>query len=71
MAHLLQSLAQHLHLSASQYWQMRLLCSISLGPLVAVLFLVIFNKRRQSASEVLPSERQMRVRTLHPTVSRL
>ena len=45
MAHILHALAQHWHLSASQYWQMRLLCSVSLVPFLGVLFLVFFNRR--------------------------
>lgn len=45
MAHFLQTFAQHYHLSGSQYTQLRLVCSITLGPLLAVLYLVFFTKR--------------------------
>jgi hypothetical protein len=45
MAHLLHVLAQHWHLSASQYWQLRLLCAVSLGPLLGVLCLVLFKRK--------------------------
>jgi hypothetical protein len=45
MAHILHALAQHWHLSASQYWQMRLLCAVSLVPFLGVLYLLLFNRR--------------------------
>jgi hypothetical protein len=62
MAHLLQALAQHLHLNASQYWQLRLICSIMLGPLLAVLYLVFFTKHEVVKSSVTRVKR--RVQTL-------
>jgi hypothetical protein len=60
MIHLQQLLAQHWHLSSSQYWQLRLLCSIALGPLVGVLFVVLFTKRRGLGSKVLRIKRSIR-----------
>jgi hypothetical protein len=59
MAHLLQVLAQHWHLSASQYWQLRLLCSISLGPLLGVLCLLLFKKRRAAARIMVQRVRRL------------
>ena len=50
MAHFLQALAQHWHLSSSQYWQLRLLCSIALGPLLGVVCLVLFTKRQTAVA---------------------
>lgn len=47
MIHLQQLLAQHWHLSASQYWQLRLLCTLTIGPLLGVLCLVLFRRRAE------------------------
>lgn len=66
MAHLLQALAQHLHLSASQYWQLRLVCSIILGPLLAVLYLVFFTKREVVGSGMTRVKRRVQVLTYRP-----
>jgi len=67
MAHILHALAQHWHLSASQYWQLRLLCSVSLVPFLGVLYLVLFDRRsargRLRATLV---KRQIKVMTQHP-----
>jgi hypothetical protein len=60
MAHLLQVLAQHWHLSASAYWQLRLLCAIVLGPLLGVLCLIVFTKRRVATARVVQRARQFR-----------
>jgi hypothetical protein len=53
MDHILHMLASHWHLSASQYWQLRLLCAVSLVPLIGVLCLVLFNKREVPAGFVV------------------
>lgn len=45
MDHFLKLLAYDCGLSQSQYWHLRLLCSISLVPLLGVLYLVLFDKR--------------------------
>jgi hypothetical protein len=45
METILKALAQHWHLSASQYWQLRLLFAISLVPFMAFIYLVLFDKR--------------------------
>lgn len=60
MAHLLQVLAQHWHLSASEYWQLRLLCAIVLGPLFGVLCLLVFTKRQAATAGVVQRARQFR-----------
>jgi hypothetical protein len=69
MAHLLQGLAQHWHLSASQYWQLRLLCSISLGPLLGVLCLILFTKRQVAVSGGRRVKRFIRTVSLHHSTS--
>jgi hypothetical protein len=59
MAHLLQVLAQHWHLSASEYWQLRLLCSIIMGPLLGVLCLILFTRRQAAATGVVQGVRRL------------
>ena len=49
MDHFLKLLAYDCGLSQSQYWHLRLLCSVSLGPLLAILYLLFFDKRPQQA----------------------
>jgi len=45
MDHFLKLLAYNCGLSQSQYWHLRLLSSVSLVPLLAILYLVFFDKR--------------------------
>lgn len=45
MYHLLKTFALHCGLSMSHYWHLRLLLSVSLGPLLGVLYLVLFGRR--------------------------
>lgn len=45
METILKTLAQHWHLSASQYWQLRLLCAIALVPFLAFVYVALFDKR--------------------------
>ncbi|RZJ95102.1 MAG: hypothetical protein EOO60_01420 [Hymenobacter sp.] len=47
MEHFLKILAQHWDLSSDQYWHLRLLSSLLLGPLLGVLYLVFFDKRER------------------------
>lgn len=47
MQHLIKAIAEHWHLTAATYWHLRLLSAISLGPLIAVMYLVLFSKRRR------------------------
>ncbi|MGI4867439.1 MAG: hypothetical protein ACRYFZ_26205 [Janthinobacterium lividum] len=47
MDHFLKLLAYDCGLSQTQYWHLRLLGSISLVPLLGVLYLVLFDKRQQ------------------------
>ena len=47
MEYLLKSLAQHGALSPAHYWHLRLLSAILLGPLLGILYLVFFGKRRR------------------------
>ena len=55
MEHLLKFLVQHWHLSSTQYWHLRLLSSLLLGPLVGVLYLVFFDKRTWRKPYATPS----------------
>ncbi len=48
MEHPLKILAQHWDLSSDQYWHLRLLSALLLGPLLGVLFLVFFDKRSRT-----------------------
>lgn len=45
MDHLLKTFAIHCGLSQSHYWHLRLVLSVSLGPLLGVLYLVLFGRR--------------------------
>jgi hypothetical protein len=47
MEYLLKVLAQHGALSPAHYWHLRLLSSISLGPLLGIFYLVFFGKRKR------------------------
>lgn len=67
MHHLLQALAQHWHLSASQYWQLRLVCSLTLGPLLGILCLILFTKRPQIAARIPRLVRHTRGGALYVT----
>jgi hypothetical protein len=49
MDHIIHMLASHWHLSASQYWQLRLLCAVSLVPLLGVLCLIVATNRKVPA----------------------
>jgi len=46
MASPLHFLLQHGVLSSTQYWKLRLLSAIALGPLLGVLYLVVLSWRR-------------------------
>ena len=54
MEHLLHLLAQRWHLSADDYWHLRLLCALLLGPIAGVLYLLLFEKRAPYPPPVLP-----------------
>lgn len=47
MEYLLKTLAQHGALSHAHYWHLRLLSSIALGPLLGIIYLVLFGKRKR------------------------
>lgn len=67
MDHLLHALAQHWHLSAKQYWQMHLLCSVSFVPFLGVLYLLLFNRRNAPGRlRVTLVKRQLRALTQRP-----
>ena len=57
MEHLLKLLASDCGLSQSQYWHLRLLSSISLVPMLGVLYLVFFDKlgRRSPPAAARPN----------------
>lgn len=42
---LLKTLAHHWGLSQSQYWHLHLLSSVSIGPLLGIIYLVFFDRR--------------------------
>lgn len=54
METLLHSLLQHGVLSSTQYWHLRLLSAISLGPLLGVLYLLVAGWRGRRRSRVAP-----------------
>jgi hypothetical protein len=45
MDHLLKTFALYCGLSQSHYWHLRLVLSVSLGPLLGVLYLMLFGRR--------------------------
>lgn len=56
MDHLLKSLAYDVGMSQSQYWHLRLLGSVSFGPLLGILYLVFFDKRKRRNSPPIRPE---------------
>ena len=50
METLLHFLANHGVISAAQYWHLRLLSAIALGPLLAVLYLLFFDRPARRAA---------------------
>jgi len=55
MDHFLKLLAYDCGLSQAQYWHLRLLSSVSLGPLLGVLYLVFFDKRGRRSPRARPN----------------
>lgn len=47
MIHLQQYLAHYWHLSPTQYWQLRVLCTLMIGPLLGVVCLLLFRRRQE------------------------
>jgi hypothetical protein len=47
MDHFFQQLAYHCGLSQNQYWHLHLLSTVSFLPLLGVLYLIFFGKRKQ------------------------
>ena len=47
MEHPLKILAQHWDLTNAQYLHLRLLCTLTLGPLLGTLYLVFFGRQRR------------------------
>ncbi|QKG56971.1 hypothetical protein GKZ68_10250 [Hymenobacter sp. BRD128] len=45
METIIKYLAHHWHLSAAQYWQLRLLVAISLVPFLAFVYIMLIDKR--------------------------
>lgn len=45
MEYLLRIIVHHWGLSQSQYWHLHLLSSVSLGPLLGIFYLVVFDRR--------------------------
>ncbi len=50
MDHLLKTFALHCGLSQSHYWHLRLVLSVSFGPMLGVLYLVLFGRRGRRAA---------------------
>lgn len=71
MIHLQQILAHHWHFSASQYWQLRLLCAIALGPLAGVLYALLCSKNKRASFESQRVRRFIRTGTLRHSTSPL
>lgn len=46
MKHAIEAIATHWHLNVAQYWHLRLLSSLALVPLLAVLYLLLARRRR-------------------------
>lgn len=60
MEHFLKLLAQHWALSPTHYWHLRLLMTLSLGPLLAIMYLVVFDRPAQRrASRIAGSQPSM------------
>ncbi len=47
MDYVIKAIVQHWHLSAAHYWHLRLLSATSLMPLLGIMYLVIFTKRKR------------------------
>ena len=47
MKHLIEHFAQLWHLSPAQYWHLRIVSALSLVPTLAVLYLLLFSRRRR------------------------
>ena len=67
MDHLLKVLAQHWHLDAAQYVHLHLLSAMALVPLLAVLYLVLFDKRRNIGSGTVKIQRRITTLTRRST----
>lgn len=46
MRHVIEAIAQHWHLTVAQYWHLRIFSSVSLVPVLAVMYLAFFRRRR-------------------------
>jgi hypothetical protein len=69
MDHIIHMLASHWHLSASQYWQLRLLCAVSLVPLLGVLCLIVATSRKVPAGFSVTRIKRRIKASYHPTLS--
>jgi hypothetical protein len=67
MDHFLKVLAQHWHLDAAQYVHLHLLSAMSLVPLLAILYLVLFDKRRNIGSGAVKIQRRITTLTRRST----
>lgn len=56
---LLKALAHHWGLSQSQYWHLHLLSSVSVGPLVGIVYLVFDRRARRRAYEAARAKASM------------
>jgi hypothetical protein len=59
MEQLLRVFAHHWGLSQSQYWHLHLLSSVSLGPLLGILYLVVFDRRARRRAQAAAAKASM------------
>jgi hypothetical protein len=66
MDHILKALATHWHLNTAHYVQLRLLCAMSLVPLLATLYLILFGKRKAIGPGAVQIKRHIITLTRRP-----
>jgi hypothetical protein len=59
MEYLLRALAHHWGLSQSQYWHLHLLSSVSVGPLLGILYLLVAGRRARRRAQTAAAKATM------------
>jgi len=59
MEYLLRILAHHWGLSQSQYWHLHLLSSVSVGPLLGILYLMVAGRRARRRAQAAAAKASM------------
>jgi len=59
MEYLLRILAHHWGLSQSQYWHLHLLSSVSFGPLLGILYLMVAGRRARRRAQAAAAKASM------------